>query len=252
MRIALLSTLIVALVSLCQVTAVDAQPPGRGPSGFGGFAGNGNWLGLLRVPSVQREIDLVPDQLEEIESLQTEMWEEMQAEMAEIRGQDLGVEERRERFQSIRESMQERQIQYQEKISKVLLPMQLKRIKELHLQSQSRGKGDGAMGILRNEELLEEIGVDEDQRKKLEDKAEEVIKELEEKIKKLRREAEEEILSVLTSDQLKKFRDKVGETFDFSAGNDGGGRGGFQGFDRGGRGRAQRQGQSREEAETDG
>ena len=59
--------------------------------------------------------------------------------------------------------------------------------------------------------------------------------ELEERIKKLTADAEEELLSVLSSDQRKKFREKIGTTFDF--GEDAGGRGRRAGRDRGDRNR---------------
>ena len=68
--------------------------------------------------------------------------------------------------------------------------------------------------------MLEELGIDEEQKKKLEEKIEEVRKEVEKKIKEIRKEAEDDILSVLTSEQRKMFREKIGETFDFGSDRD--------------------------------
>ena len=60
------------------------------------------------------------------------------------------------------------------------------------------------------------------------------------KIAELRKKAEDKVLSVLSKDQRKMFREKVGETFDFGDANDpglrrGGGRGDRGGRDRGSR-----------------
>ncbi len=229
-----IAIMVACAFSLCVAEIASAQ--GRGGGGFG--RGTTGWLGLLRMESVQTEIELVDDQLDEIESLQEEMWESMQQEMRSLR--DLPSEERRERFSDLRTQMQERQEEYQEKIEGVLLPMQVKRIEELHVQSQFRRYGNGAFGLLRNSDMLEQLGIDEDTKKKMEEKAEEVKKELDEKIAELRKKAEDKVLSVLSKDQRKMFREKVGETFDFGDANDpglrrGGGRGDRGGRDRGSR-----------------
>ena len=241
MRYCFLTTVAICAISLCFVELAEAQRGGgfRG-GGFGG-RGGGSWLALLRMESVQNEIELVDDQLEEIEGLQEEMWQEMQESMRGLR--DLPMEERREQFAELRGQMEEKQADYEKQIEDVLLPMQVKRLKELHLQSRSRRSGNGAVGILQNDEMLEELGIDEEQKKKLEEKIEEVRKEVEKKIKEIRKEAEDDILSVLTSEQRKMFREKIGETFDFGSDRDpgfrrrGGGDGGERGGGRGRRGR---------------
>ncbi|MEM9412258.1 MAG: hypothetical protein AAGA30_14175 [Planctomycetota bacterium] len=239
MRFYFLATLAFCACSLCFGDFADAQRGGFGGRGFGGRGGGNNWMGLLRMESIQNEIELVDDQMEEIEGLQEEMWQEMQESMRGMR--DLAPEERREQFAELREQMEVRQKDYQKQIEDVLLPMQVKRLKELHIQSQARRSGNGAVGVLQNENMLEELGIDDDQREKLEKKIEEVRKEIEEKIKDIRKEAEEDILSVLTSEQRKMFRAKVGETFDFGGDRDPGFRR-ERGGDRGERGRGGRGG----------
>ena len=237
MRIRVFATAIAAVcvLSICFADVASAQPGGRG--GFGGrgfFGGNDGWMGLLRNESVMNEIELVDDQKEEIAAIQDELREEMRERMMEMR--DVPREERREMFTEMREEMEERQVEIQKEIEKVLMPMQIKRLKELEVQRAAGRDGGGTMGVLNNADVLEELGVSDKQRKKLEEKAAELKKKLEEKIKKLRADAEEELLSVLSSEQRKKLRDKVGKTFDFGDEfNRRGGRGG--GRDRGDRGR---------------
>ncbi len=230
MRLGLFSLLIAGL-AFGLTDHLSAQPGG----GRGGR--DADLFGLLRMQSVQGEIELVDDQMEEIEMLQEEMWTEMRQKMSSIR--DLAPEERREKFAELREEITERREEYQAKIEQVLLPNQLKRLKELQIQRVARRGDRGTIGILDNEEICEELGIDEATREKLEKKSEEVLKELTEKIKKLRAQAEDEILSVLSSDQRKKYREKIGATFDFGneRGAGIGGRRGRGGGDEGGRGR---------------
>ncbi len=241
MRISLFLTIAVCAVSLCMADIASAQ---RGGGGLGGRGTTNSWLGLLRMETVQDEIELVPDQMEEIEGLQEEMWGEMQERMADLR--ELEPADRREQFANLRTEMEERQGEYQTKIEGVLLPMQLKRLKELHIQSTARRRGnDGAGATLQNEDLLEELGVDEEQKKKLEEKAKELREEMQEKIKKLQKKAEEELLSVLTPEQREMYREKVGETFDFGNDRD-------RGFQRGGAGRGGRGGRGGARGERGG
>lgn len=204
------------------------------PGGQRGARRGDDMMSLLRNESVQTEIDLVDDQMQEIETMQEQMWAEIREEMAAAR--DLEPEERRARFMELREEMAEKRRDYDEKVESVLLPHQLKRLKELQVQSRARRYGNnGSIGILQDEEILEELGIDEDKAAELEEKAEEVMEKLQEKIRKLRTEAEDEILSVLSSEQQKKFREMVGESFEFQrdrrqatlqAGGGAGGKGG--------------------------
>ncbi len=240
-----LSTMMVAGFTLCMADFTSAQPGGPGglgsAGGFGGGGGEGrgqDMLGLLRMESIQGEIELVDDQREEIEALQEELWNEMRERMSSVR--DLEPEERRIRFAELRTEMEAQREQYQERIEAVLLPQQLKRLKELQVQSATRRSGQGSLGILQNEAILEELGIDAEKRKELEAKAEEVLAKLQTQIRKMKADAEEEILSVLSSEQRKKFREKVGESFEFDRDGESGfgGRGGRGGGPegRGGRG----------------
>lgn len=239
-----LSTMIVAGVALCMADITSAQPGGQGALGpFGGEGRGQDLLGLLRMEAIQGEIELVDDQREEIEALQEELWSEMRERMSSVR--NLEPEQRRERFAELRTEMEAQREQFQERIEAVLLPQQLKRLKELQVQSGARRSGQGSLGILQNDAVLEELGIDAEKRAELEAKTEEVLAKLQTKIKKLKAEAEEEILSVLSSEQRKKFREKVGESFDFDAGNNAnfagrGGRGGGEGRGGGRQGRGGR------------
>lgn len=247
MRINIAATFVVICVlSLSVAEMANAQRGGGRGGGRGGFGrGGGNGvLGLLQNESVMTEIELVDEQKDEIQTIQDELRQEMRERMEEMRDSDMSREERREAFMGMREEMEERQEEIEQQIEGVLLPEQLKRLKQLEIQRSARRTGGGAMGVLASDELMEKLGIDEEQRKKLEEKAAEVKKKLQERIKKLTKEAEDDILSVLSPSQRKEFREKIGESFEFEDGNDRRGRGG----DRGGRGGDRRGGRPENDA----
>lgn len=212
----LFGSLFFACLAMCFADVASAQPGLERP----GSRGRANDLmGLLRNESVKAELELIDDQKEEIDSIMETMWSEMREKMSQNRDmRDLSPEERRQRYAELREEMDERRQKYMEQISEVLLPNQLARLKQLGIQSSSRRYGTGAIAVLFNKDFLDELGIDEETQEKLKKKTEEVLKELEQEVSKLRKKAEEEILSVLPSDVKKKFRESVGDSFDFSGG----------------------------------
>ena len=184
MRMSHIASAVVAVCvfSMCFADVATAQ---------GGRGFNTGYLGLLRNESVWKEIELVDDQRDELNTLREELEQEMRDRFMEMRESGMSREELREQYSEIREEMQERTVEMQEQVEEVLLPAQIKRLKELEIQNTARRRGGGSMGALQSEDLLEELGIDEDQKKKLEEKAEAVKKKLQAKIKKLTEEAED-------------------------------------------------------------
>ena len=236
-------TIAIACLAIFSSSFAAAQP---GTQGGGNGRRSNDMMNLLRNESVKKELELVDDQVQEIDTIMQEMWAEMRERMGTFRDmRDLPPEERKERYAKIREEMDERRGKFQEEINKVLLPNQLSRLKQINVQSRARRYGEGAIGVLKNKELLEELGIDEETQEKLEKKTEEVLKELQEKVEKLKKKAEEEILSVLPSDKKKAFRELVGESFSF---------GGSRQFGQSqvrpdGQGRQERRGRGRQDGE---
>lgn len=231
--------LVLALV-LGSASAVQAQPPGGGGPGGGGFGGGrgmggfgNNPLFLLANEKVREELEIVDDQMAELEGLQEDIRNEMREMFGGMR--DSTDEERREMMEEAQERMKE----YQAKVDEILLPQQQTRLKQLMVQSQSRGRLGG--GLL-SDSMKEELNITDEQAEKVTEAAEEAQKEMDAEIQKLRRAAEEKILSVLSSEQQQKYRDMVGEAFDFGQFGFGGGRGngGGRGGERGGGGERNR------------
>ncbi len=206
--------------------AVWAQP-GFGQGGPGGgrgmnfFGGN---LFLLADENVQKDLDLSEDQIDQLKKLQDEVRSTM---MNMFQGMQPGRgEDPRRMFEEMQEKAQETLKGFEEDIDEILLPHQTKRLKQISVQSQSRGRGVG--GSLLSETIRNDLKISREQEQKLRETAEQLEKELQEKIVKLRREAMNKLLDQLTPEQREKYRELVGDPIEF--GNP------FQNMMRGGQG----------------
>lgn len=232
---------VVCVVSVCVTTAL-AQPGGRGGrggrgggmGGFGGGFGGGGLTGVLMREDVRKELELVDDQIADLQKLGEGRRERMGEMFSGLRD----IEDREERSRKFREIMEKAQAEIEKEISKVLLPHQMKRAKQLAFQLSLRGGAGRA--LTGGGSLAEELGVTESQQEKLRAANEKLQDELRQKIAELQNEAQEELLKILTPQQQAKFKDLVGEPFEFQRmefrrpGGEGG-RGGAAGRRPGGR-----------------
>ncbi len=217
-------------------SAAMAQPGGGGPGG-GGPGGRGgdfmnNPMMLLRSEQVQKALEIVDDQVEQIDEIGNEMRDAMRDAFQNFR--DMSDEERQKKMTELNED-------FQAKVDEILLPHQQKRLKQIALQQRTRGM-NGIAGAL-DGDLAKELKITSAQKEEMQKVAEEARKEMEEKIVQLRKDMEDKVLSVLDSDQREKFQELVGEPFEldfrqmFRGGQQGGGRRGQGGEGgRGGRG----------------
>lgn len=231
-RIHPLGLLALALGTACTSAAL-AQPGGRG-----GFGGGGDLAGLMRSDEVRRELEVTDEQLTDLEAMGEELRGEMRSMFEGMR--DLSPEERQQRFQDLRADMEDLRAEAEERMGDILLPHQLARLKEISIQQQVR-RG-GLQGALRGN-LAEELGITEEQREQMTEKAQALQQEMQAKIEEMRKEAQEELMSLLTADQRAKLESMMGSEFEiqqptFRGFGQAGGR--FGGQRGGNRGRPQR------------
>ena len=168
-------------------------------------------MGWLRSPHVQKELEIVDEQMEQIEKLQSELQSDINDVYAEIR--KLPREEQAKKYGEARAKVQELNDEAGKKLNKILLPQQIERLEQVSIQMRMRG---GAANGLRGE-LAEKIGMTEEQQKQLREKAAEKNKELFKKYAELRAEMEAELLEeVLSPQQRKQLDDLIGEPVDFT------------------------------------
>lgn len=203
--------------------AISSSPLLAQPGGRGGFGGGGDMGGLLRNDEIRRELEVTDDQLADLEAMGEDLRNEMRSMFEGMR--DLSPEERQERFQTMRQDMEDIRADAEQRMGDILLPHQLARLKEINLQQQVR-RG-GLQGALQGQ-VADELGITDEQREQMVEKAQELQQEMQAKIEEMRKEAQDELMSLLTADQRAKLESMMGSEFEMEQRTFGGfGQGGF-------------------------
>ena len=165
-------------------------------------------MGMLRLPQFEKELELVEDQLQQIRELQ----QEMQKKTGEIfrssaqlgGGSDMG--------QIMREAQKAIREQTEQKLAQILLPHQMKRMKQLKVQLLLRNQGARA---LTGDEMAAALKITDEQKAELAEKQREAQKTLQKKIQQLREQMQRDVMEdVLTPQQLKKLEQLSGDKYD--------------------------------------
>ncbi len=224
----------ITAVSMLAATAMAQPGGGRGGrpgGGFGGGFGGGGFggSGLLDVAlreEVQEHLELLPDQVDDLKKLAEAEREGQRERMRGLFGgfdRNASEEERAAARDRIRKALEDAAAETKAKVDQVLLPHQSKRLSQLAMQRRLRG---GIGGALSSDSLADELGISASQRETLQAKVRAAEEELREKMAKLRSEMQDELLQSLTAAQRAKYKDLVGEPFEFAQDTRGGGRGG--------------------------
>lgn len=239
LKLAIPSLAIVFALMLC-VTDVMAQSGGRGGRQRGGRDGGGgddNPQRLLRSEGVQRDLELSEEQVKLLEGLNEgrggDRGGDREAREAELEG--LSEEARNERLREMRDA---RTRERMAEINDILLPHQMERLSQIAAQASAQR---GSRSLI-NGSLAEKLEITDEQKVRIEEKAEELQKVFDEKIAKLRNQMQEQLLAELTPEQRDQYKEMMGEAFTFERqqrGGDRGAGGGDRGGDRGARVREQ-------------
>ena len=226
---------LVAVMAIC-LSGANAMAQrgggGRPGGGFGGFGGGSSLLDVAARKEVQEHLELLPDQIDDLAKLRDD-------ERAGARDRFGGLDfralrdgsdaERAAARAKIQETFRKAAAETQGKVEEVLLPHQAKRLTQLATQRRLRG---GISGVFGNEELSSQLGISNNEREELQDKARQADEEFRAKVAKLREEMQADLLKELLSPtQQAKYASLVGKPFEFAPDQRGGG-----GFGQGGRG----------------
>jgi len=219
-----------SLVVLFAASAVlGAQAPGMGMMAPGMMGQGGNIeLMLLNVPQVQKELNIVQEQLDKLQEIRRSAMEGMR-DLFPRDFRDLSAEERQQRMQEVRKKMEERTKELRKKVDEVLLDHQKKRLKEIKLQVQG-------VQALSDPEVIEMLGITPEQREKMENVRKEAAdkqrkqmeglrdlspeerrekgRQLFEELRKAREATEQAVVDVLTPSQKEKWEKAKGEKFE--------------------------------------
>ncbi len=215
--------LVAALAIVC-VASASAQVVVQGGGGaYGGMRGyspsSQSLMYLLYYPQLQKEIEIIDEQKAELQKIQSEMTAKM-TEAYKTLG-DTKIEDQQERQKKYTEIYQELGKETEERVNKLLLPHQKKRLTQIMLQMklQQSGYGYGFAGAIGGDDVAKELGITDAQKEELRKKEEEVRagmqKKYQEFYKKLQEETTTELMSVLTPAQRKKLEELTGAKFEW-------------------------------------
>ena len=156
-------------------------------------------LNQLALDHVQKELELIDEQKEKLQEIASRYREQQRELYGDL--SNLPAEERRAKIAEIREQTYKLAEETRKEAEKVLMPHQLKALKEIIFRSRIQYS-------LRNSRIQEEIGLDEEQL----DKLDELRQEQQERIRELNKEMLDKTLEVLTTEQREKLREASWKT----------------------------------------
>jgi hypothetical protein len=173
------------------------------------FAGAGAdpWS-IVNMPQIQDELDLVDSQKQQLQDLQKEFSEQMSKNMQSFTKDGFS----KEHAKAMRDVIAEMQETMKSKMGDILLPHQMDRLNQVSVQMEMKNRGDAK--ALMGKRIAEALGIDDEQKKRIEDRSKEIEQKLKAKIEKLKEEAREELMGELSSTQRKKLKDLMGDRFE--------------------------------------
>lgn len=227
-RRSFIGVLVTLLLSVALAGSAFAQGGGRG--GFGGQRGGfGGGLAMLRIPEVQKELKMTPEQIAKIDAKQDEVRTASQSAAGGVSFQDMTPEER--------QKLMEKMVEIQSKAANEILDTtQQKRFKELELQQMGPGAAANRKEVAEALKLTDEQkkGIADIQAKLAEDRRtamasfrdmtpEERTAAMT-KMQTGQKEANDKIVALFTAEQKTKWTELTGAPFTFPPPRFGGGR----------------------------
>ncbi len=197
------------LCAVLVVIPVRAQPPmgpGMGGGMGGGMGAGGGRAELLLIPAVQEELELIPPQIERLQ----EAVERMRTELRDVFGRMQDVP-REQRADAMREFVEDLRADAEATVENTLLPHQMTRLTQISNQMQMRG---GAMRGLVSGSVADQLNITDEQREKLQARAEQLEAQIRQRMNDLRAQALEMLLQELTPAQREEYRKLVGAPFE--------------------------------------
>jgi transcriptional regulator with XRE-family HTH domain len=186
-----------------------------GPGGFSMMTGMGDMVmpapdpfSMLGNPSVQKDLELVGDQLKEVQDMQAAFAQEMKDQIGDLSKGGIS----KDRFKDLPALMAKLKAQQREKMESMLLPHQIDRLRQVALQTHM--KQAGTAGALASEQVAEALGISEEQIEKMKTRSKEINAKLAKDMEELKEKAKEELLGELTADQRKKLKEMTGDKYE--------------------------------------
>lgn len=164
--------------------------------------------GMLSNPSVQKDLELVGDQLKQVQDLQADFARQMKEQIGDISKGGLN-KDRLKDLPALMKTLRDRQ---REQMEGMLLPHQIARLQQVALQTHM--KQAGTAGALASEKVMEALGITEEQVERLKKRSKEINEKLAKETAALKEKAKDELLKELSLDQQSKLKEMMGEKYE--------------------------------------
>ena len=159
----------------------------------------------MQNPSVQKDLELVADQTKKIEEIQRAFNDKIKDQLKDLK---LG---NKDGARNLSQVISELRASQSEEINSLLLDHQRTRLQQIALQQHM--KTAGTAGALSSKRWAEALGIDDEQQKRLQEKAKELGEERKEKIAKMDADIKARLLKELTPEQRKKLEEMTGDEY---------------------------------------
>ena len=181
----------------------DSWIPGSGSGKF-------DPLSLLDNKDVREELEFVDDQLDEFRAAQDELRQQILDRAKSLAG---AGKLDPSQMSEIAKELAKLKKGSQKSLESMLLPHQLERLRQVALQIQMKKRG--AANTLISGKIAEELGIDAAQKKRIENRQEELKEELARRMEELKKEIRDKLLDELTSEQKRKLEKLSGDDFEY-------------------------------------
>ena len=182
-------------------------PAVMGRNMFGKNAQASELMGLLQNKSIREEIDLVDAQYQKMKDFQKAKSKDIQKVIKDVLGG--GKVDAKAIEQLVKKSQGEASKQLED----MLLPHQISRLRQVSRQVQMQQRGTAEM--LTSRAFAKELGLNDEEKKDLRDKAKEIEKRVKAQIAKLKADARKELIDTLPADKQAKLKEMIGENFNY-------------------------------------
>jgi hypothetical protein len=221
------ASIVLAMLGMLVFCSAAMAQPGRGGMGFGMFGGMGASVSsqygrLLNMPSVQKELEIVDDQKTKIAEANEKMMTSIREVFSgmEPPSPDMTPEEMTKRREEMQKKMQPLQDAFIKSIESILLPNQVKRLKEIALQI-------AGVQALNDKQVQDELKLSPDQTAKIKSIGEASMKKIQDlfsgggdpqaamqKMPEIRQDTEKQLMGVLTDAQKASLEKMKGQKLD--------------------------------------
>jgi len=203
-----LVVVVVAIVA-CAVPAVAQVGQAQGPGGrlvmgrpIATFPAVPGYYSL-QMKHVQDQLELIDEQKQKLKELGKKYYEKMRGQYSQqdwTKVREMSPEERQKYYADLNARRQKAVEEVKAEIEKILLPHQLKQLKEIYFRSR-------AASLLYSPQVLDRVGVSEEQKETLI----KIRTEYQDQMQKLRDESLQKMLDALTPEQRKKLEEEAAQ-----------------------------------------